>query len=357
MKKILLASTALVVGAAAQASASEPLTASVNGYMNAGVSFRDEGSTWNDVIPYQDGVGIMRDGEIHFNIKGTSDNGLTFDARVELEAWSSQFTEIVYSPGEGINSSLKGDIIDENWVRVSGSWGSIKLGSDDSASNRYQNGTLYAPSALIGYFDGFGYLGGVQAGAIGAGDYPGIHYDSPDFNGFRFGASYLPNRLNDGYLDSNSPVYPIDSALCDEVRCGNNYWSVGAVYEGEFDGFGFGIGGGYNTSDDNGSDQWQVGGNISASGFTLALHYQDQGSAADRTDMSIGLQYATGPWTMAGGYTQSDKGGSDPSVIAGWVTYAIAPGVSGTVGLEYGDPDTVDGQETLGGMAYLHLGF
>ena len=60
--------------------AAEPLTASIGGYMHIGVGLTDD----IDGTGSEDKVGVLRDGEIHFNFKGSSDNGLTFDGRVEL---------------------------------------------------------------------------------------------------------------------------------------------------------------------------------------------------------------------------------------------------------------------------------
>jgi hypothetical protein len=353
MKKILLASTALVIGAAAQANAAEPLTASVGGYMNIGVAIDDR----------EDGLGVLRDGEIHLKFSGTSDNGLTFDGRVELEAFTSDGNcqgaiDALHDEevDHGTYGCDGGDQIDENWARVSGSFGAIKIGGDDSAKNAYANGVIYAPSALIGYYDGFGYVNPVQPGISGGGDYIGIHYDSSDFSGFRFGATYQPNRSSDGHQNSYTGAGDTGGPTYNKDSDGDNFWAVGAVYSGDFNGFGVGISGGYADSDGSDMETWHVGGNVSSSGFTLAVHYEDNGGSSDNTDLAIGASYATGPWTIAGGWAQQDTPSADPQVISAWVTYAVAPGVKATVGFEYGDTD--DGEdEVLGGMAYLNLGF
>ena len=52
---------------------------------------------------------------------------------------------------------------------------------------------------------------------------------------------------------------------------------VAAAYNGEFQGFGFGISGGYADESGPNNDVWNVGGYASASGFTLAGGYQDAG--------------------------------------------------------------------------------
>jgi len=102
MKNALFATTAFVAAGlvAGAAQAADPVTASVSGYMHAGVGYVDRRGSDAD-------IGVMRDGEIHFNARGTSDNGLTFRGRVELEAFTS------------------GDQIDENWVEVGGAFGRV----------------------------------------------------------------------------------------------------------------------------------------------------------------------------------------------------------------------------------------
>ncbi|MEM7267906.1 MAG: porin [Pseudomonadota bacterium] len=320
MKRILLASTAAaaLVGGVSAASAAE-WSAGVSGFMQIGVGFADG----------EDGPGVLRDGEIHFNSKLVADNGITFDGRVELEATTTS------------------DQIDENWARVGGSFGSIKVGGDDSAKGAYANGVIYSPGSRVGYFDAFGITQNNAMGFIsGNGDSIGIHYDSPSFSGFSFGASYIPNGSTDGAGDTGDPAFSNDAA-------GDDFWSVGGMYDGNFGDFGFGVSAAYGDSD-GASEIWHVGGNVSFSGFTVAAHYEDDGD-----DMyAIGASYGTGPWTVAGGYALDEvAGGADGEVWSGWVSYAIAPGVSGTVGLEYHDDGVGNADEEIAGLAYLQLNF
>lgn len=316
MKKALFATTALVAaGIAGSASAAE-WNAGVNGYMQIGL-----GLTENV------GVGVLRDGEIHFNAKLAADNGITFAARVELEATTQ---------------AANGDTIDENYATVSGSFGSIKVGGDDGASNAYSNGVIYAPGARVGYYDAFGLAVGNQMGGVAdiTNDAPGIHYDSPNFNGFQVGASYVPNTGADNRADSGVVVNEAD-----------NGWAVGAVYSGDFDGFGFGIGAGYGDVDGPNNDHWHVGGNISAAGFKVAAQYEDDGT----DEMAVGATFGSGPITVGAGFATDFVAGENPTVFAGWLSYAVAPGVSATVGAE---AHNAAGQDTeLAGLAYLQMGF
>jgi predicted porin len=306
-----------------------------------------------------------------------ADNGLTFDARVEFEATSQKdsncnaalddtlngvidgdgagkgpITDVLDSDGEPTGDLKaicggRGDDIDENWARVSGSFGSIKIGGDDSAKNAYNNGVLYAPGARVGYYDSFGLVAGSsQAGVNGGGDDVGIHYDSPNWMGFSFGASYIPDRTADNNgEDSGVPVFESDSK-------GDEFWSFGAAYSGSFNDVGVGISAA--LGDAKGEDEtWHIAGNVSFSGFTIAGGYEENADNDD--EFYVGARYSTGPWTIAGGYSQADGSSEDTEVIAGWVSYAAAPGVTANIGIVHEDSEDVDSE--MAGLLWMTMGF
>lgn len=323
MKNTLFASTAVAALLVAGASvAAEKPTASVGGYMFLGLVFGEPAVNGGSAAG--DNIGVLRDGEIHFNVKGSSDNGLTFDGRVELEAFTT------------------GDQIDENWGRVSGSFGAVKIGSDDSASYNQAVGIIYAPGGRVGYYDQFSYVaGGLGNNPIS--DQVGIHYTTPNFSGFEAAISYIPEGTADGGADTQ--VSFNDGVGIDNVI------SVGASYSGDFEGFSFGVSGGYDTADGLADDIWSVGLTAGASGFTVGVHYLDSAATGQ---IAGGVQYKTGPWTVAGGYATTLDLAMDVSSASAWVTYAISAGVTGTVGVEYGGPD---GSEEFAGIGYLALSF
>lgn len=349
MKKIFLATTAITALSVAGAANAAEWSAGIGGYMQIGVAF--DGT--DDV----DGIGILRDGEIHAKAKLVADNGLTFDARVEFEATSQgdrSCDDAVADLADGetgsdvASCSGGGDDIDENWARVSGSFGSIKIGGDDSAKNAYNNGVIYSPGARVGYYDAFGLVAGSdQGGVAGAGDDVGIHYDSPNWMGFSFGASYIPDRTADNNgEDSGVPVYESDNA-------GDEFWSIGAAYSGSFNDVGVGISAAIGDAEDQDS-VWHIAGNVSFSGFTIAGGYEEDSS--DQDEFYIGARYSTGPWTVAGGYSNTDiDDAEDTEVIAGWVSYAAAPGVTANVGIVHEDSEGVDSE--MAGLAWITMGF
>lgn len=351
MKNTLFATTALVaLGFAGSAFAAEPITASVGGYMGIGIGISDN--------PDGDDVGILRDGEIHFKAKGSSDNGLTFEARVELEAFGSS------------------DQIDENYVRISGSFGQVMIGGNDTAKNNLTTGIFYAPLALGGYYDHIARVGNGYSGIDQAGDQPGIHYNTPNFNGLQAAISYQPEGGADGSNDAQYTQNDGSDGSCEvgDDSCANsdNIWSFGVNYLGDFDGFSFRLSAGYETSDGSKQDTWSLGAQGGTGGFMLGVYYEDNKgkNVFDLTDpdnpafiervdggqdLAIGGTYSTGPWTVGAGYTTVLDDDNDPWRVGGWATYAMAPGVSATLSLEHGDSSSTG--SATSGLAYIALNF
>ncbi|MEM1314215.1 MAG: porin [Pseudomonadota bacterium] len=343
MKKILFATTAVVASAAAGvALASEKPTGFVGGYMFMGAGLSDANTADNTE------VGILRDGEIFLGWRGSSDNGLTFDGRIELEA----FTAV--------------DQIDENWGRVSGSFGAVLIGSNDTAGDNVGDvGIICGPGCRLAYYDGFGVT--PEGGSNDGIDALGIHYTTPNISGFTAGVSYHPSGRTDGLpqqpvLDQQNNIL-VDAVAGDtgygfasrgENSRPKNVYSLAANYAGDFDSFSFAIGGDYTSADQQSLlELWSIGAEVGFSGFTLGVHYENN-EAADDQDIAVGVQYKTGPWTIAGGYAHTDvDNGSNIDSFAGWVTYALAPGVTAAAGLEYGDQD----ESNYNALTYLAISF
>lgn len=341
MKKALIATTALVAAGFATTATAAEWSTRVTGYYFLGLGVSDNSG--------QDGVAVLRDGEAHVRAKLVADNGITFQARIELEAFTS------------------GDQIDENYGTVSGSFGTILIGSNDDAVYNNHVGTIYAPGARIGYYDAFSLTTAAGAAFSNPGvgsDQIGVHYTSPSLSGFKVYGSYHPSTSTDGGSraptdtngDGNFDTIPAGGDSNNPVFENGDYWTVGASYNGDFGDFGFGLSAGY-TDDFNGVDLITIGANASASGFTLAGTYEHTnptGGGNNSNEYAIGAQYATGPWTIGGGFKDAEGVGE---VAAGWVTYGLAPGVLFTAGLEYGDAQGDGAGSDFGGLAYLTMRF
>jgi hypothetical protein len=323
MKKALIATTALVAAGFATTATAAEWSTRVTGYYFLGLGVSDSSA--------QDGVAVLRDGEAHVRAKLVADNGITFQARVELEAFTS------------------GDQIDENWGSVSGSFGTVMIGGNDDSVYNNHVGTIYAPGARIGYYDNFDLTTAGQTNYSRAGvglDNVGVFYTSPSLSGFKVYGSYHPSSSADNAGDTGIPVFQ-----------NSDYWTAGASYNGDFGDFGFGLSAGYTNGFGAADlDLITIGANVSASGFTVAGTYEknDPAGGGNNTDeYAIGMQYSTGPWTIAGGYL--DQEGVKEQASA-WVTYGLAPGVLFTAGVEYSDSNGVAGSD-FGGLAFLTMRF
>ena len=295
MKKALFATTAIVAAGFASSAAAAEWETGVSGYYYLGLSLSDADT--------QDGLGVLRDGEVHVNGRLTADNGLTFRARVEIESFTTS------------------DQIDENWGSVSGSFGTIMIGSNDDAVYNNHVGVVYAPGARVGYFDEFSTV--AQGSAYNRGgfglDQVGVFYTTPNFMGFQAYGSYHPSfGTSDGTSDGQNAFFE-----------GADMYAVGASYNGDFGDFGLGLSGGYSDLEGVG-EVISIGANASFGGFTVAGTYLNENADGPGTKgdtFAIGVQYSTGPWTVGGGYASADSGagsvipfGGEEDQATGWVT-------------------------------------
>jgi len=172
MRKILLASTALVV-----VSGVASADVSVSGSYEFGyVSVSDDRTADND--------DMYNDHEIHFKFSSTTDSGLTFGAVSELE---------------GDADTTNGVVIDESSMYVSGDFGKIQMGQNDGVGPTFLTWPA-ASSNNCGSNDCGTYtvnsagtdLTGVYAFPNWSrdGDNNKIAYFSPTMSGFTFGYAY-----------------------------------------------------------------------------------------------------------------------------------------------------------------------
>ena len=208
MKKLLLGSTALVVGGlmAAPAMAADPIKIGVGGYYQFYAIAGGIQSTYatNGSWAQYKGLNFQQEGEIHFIGQTKLDNGTSVGVHVELEGWN---------PSAGTTGAVA--TIDEAFLFAFGDWGRVEFGGRDPASYRMYYGT---PSALLGF-------GAIQHNTnfawanqsvintskawfhatttTNAGqqqDAQGINYFTPRFQGLQIGVGYRPkvNVANNG---------------------------------------------------------------------------------------------------------------------------------------------------------------
>ncbi|MGZ0190593.1 MAG: porin, partial [Alphaproteobacteria bacterium] len=191
MKKSLLATTAMAalcaVAVAGPASAAEKIKIGVGGYMEQWFGFADnKQATGGDF----GGFDQQSDGEIHFKGSTKLDNGITVGVNVQLEAQTDG-----------------GDQIDEQFAYISGSFGRIILGSENSASYlmHYGNssqGVGTDSGDHSGWIRGMDFTGARTNGRGPDNDSEKLTYITPRMQGFQLGASYVPEIQQDA--DANT---------------------------------------------------------------------------------------------------------------------------------------------------------
>ena len=253
MKRNLLLSTALVsAGIAVAASPADAATVKlgVHGYMEqiVGVVFDR-----NDAATNSTSVDQHTESEIHFKGSGKLDNGIQIIADVQME--------VAGSPG---------NIIDEQYLIVRGSFGQITLGAEDNAGHLMTIGYLGSWATGVGQnltFDLTDWItlprsGGIPAGARFDGtlndprlrslenDSNKITYFTPRFSGFQAGISYIPNFSQSTSVGGERPA--------SKQGAYHEGWAIGANYNGKFDKVGIGIAAGLLTAESNGTQSVQT---------------------------------------------------------------------------------------------------
>jgi hypothetical protein len=377
MKKLLLGATALAVissagaafaqGAPATTVTTNNFNARIGGFMTLGVGYvdSDAGREFSGTPATATGrtghnaeVEIVNNSEVIFNFSLTSDNGLTFGAKAEIE-----------------NNSA-GTTSDEYVGFVEGFFGRVEVGAEDGAADRLQTriagGTAFTAAAdetgLLFDYAADQSPAVVVTRAQDTSDDLKITYFTPRFAGFQAAASY-----------ANGAEGPTST---DGFRGDREGYEVGANYKNSFGGVSLDVGASYvDFSDpytarftfDNGGarasrtpdDGYAVAANVGFAGFTVGGGYGVTSYATGDDDEAFGagVNYATGPWLFGVQYAGYVGGVQDEDYgISAGVDYALAPGV--TVGgvLEYADGEkgaTAANQtnDAYAAGVFMNLGF
>ncbi|WP_169543764.1 porin [Sneathiella aquimaris] len=344
MKKVILGTTALVAATAltaGSASAADKIKLGLGGYLQTSFVAADYDNDTNQ-LP----TDIRHEGEVFFTGSTTLDNGLKFGVNIQLEARAT------------------GDQVDETFMYVSGSFGRINIGSEDSAAYLMH---YSSPSPVPAWG-----LSSPNANASGfttpstlpneLGDSDKITYFTPRFSGFQFGASYTPDGDEEtGSSGGVSPYAPIqDEGAEDEA------YSVGVNYSAKFNTVSVQASLGYQlitrtTTDD--TDEIAAGLTVGFGGFSVggAYKYSDNDGANDdneRQDWNVGVTYGQGPWKIGVQYAGVDIDDDTPTgtnafgaanvgdgtlhaVVLGG-QYVLGPGITAFGGIQFwdGDEDT-----------------
>lgn len=299
MKKILLASTALVGFAGAAAA-----EISLSGYAEIGI---DGGN-----LGYE--TQFHNDWQVNFNFSGTTDGGVEFGGKVQIEESNT--------PGK-INGPVTSD--DEAFW-VSGAFGKVTLGETDGAFD-WALSEIYTGTAIS--------------------DDHSTHAGAYWFTGLDATYDNQIMRYEYSFGDFAAAL----SAEMDDTGVGDTNYAIGGKWSGNVSGVDVGVGVGYQ---DNGVNSvWGLSGSAGFSnGVSVALGYADLDGTSDAVGNGVpsdswwGIGVAYTPATMSaltlgvnyGQYQATSASGlSDPS---GWgivANYDLGGGAVAMAG--YGSSD------------------
>ncbi|MCZ4281165.1 porin [Kiloniella laminariae] len=324
MKKILLASSAIVAAAAVSAPAfAEDGAINFNVFTQFHASSTDSD---NNSVATNNGHDFNTNSEIKVSASNTADNGLKYGLVIELETDQSATNNV-----------------DENYIWLESDFGRVELGDQDGAANN-----LFVGGADVGLTYGMidnptgssvtGAGADTAADVSDTGDSTKITYYTPSFNGFKAAVSYAP----DSSEGNGVAVSVTDLRMEQAVEAGLNYsgtfndftLDVGAA--GVFaDSNGSALGAGVD-SDDNQFWGAGVGFNVGYAGFKVGAGYtyEDGDKVFDnQNSVDAGISYTTGPWlfAVAGVWSETELNGSseiENQAISAGVQYEVAPGLA-----------------------------
>ncbi|NBC34653.1 MAG: porin [Alphaproteobacteria bacterium] len=319
-KHVLLGTTALVAASLVSGAANAQIEMRLGGFMNQWFGYGDN----DEAFDLQD-VDQWSNTEVFFLGQGTTDNGLTFGVNVQLEGNTS------------------GDQIDESFLFLSGDFGRINLGSENSAGYLMQTA---APNVALPINSGSQTQhiinptnGSLFRSPFGStfiepaldNDGQKLTYFTPRFFGVQLGVSYLPDIDGTGG-DRNS--------LISDTNNFTNGISVGVNYENTFGDFGVLVSGGYyyaeapdsglgtvTTPGGNSVDleedfqAFSVGASFTYGGFELGGSYanvtdgivalQPNGDVftTESRGFDVGIAYGMGPWSVSYTYYNGKEDG------------------------------------------------
>lgn len=320
LKLTAVSATALMLAAApalAQTKSAAP-TLALGGYYDQKMSYSDQ-----DRLGYDSTVDVRNDVEIYFLGNVTLDNGIKISTRVELEGGTNADGQTgLTDAGNNVNGGDNTyDQIDEAFMTISGSFGSVKIGMADTAAKSMTTGLQGTWATNVGENVTFN---ATKLIAMGSGvaapnfasqldltsDGEMVSYTTPSFAGFQATVGYAQNDREtfDGHIDTTGAG-----------KTTTDIWDMAVKYSGKFDNVAFNIGGGYTTANDatNNEDDpemWMVGGNVTFGAIKLAASYserEDQKTSGVTTTtgfdiIELGAQYTMGPNSFSLVYTKGE---------------------------------------------------
>jgi predicted porin len=318
MRKYLYGTTSLVgvgllasVGASPAQAEPQPIHLQLGGFFHQWQGIVDTDHCQHDGRKSDcNDLDIVQVGEVYFKISGELDNGLEIGGRIELE------------------TQQDADVIDAARVDISGPFGSIQLGQEDSARHNWAFDTAAPNEGILinsGWETAFaatsqhsaGLLRPTHSTALDFSDKaPKLTYFTPRLGGFQFAASWTPDTQAD---IGSSPFGAADSGslrfgTANEEQTYTNAIDIAAHYSGELNGVGITAQAGFGTVDaPDVLRKWksairELEREYDAEGAAESLGLDVGNLGDDPKIYQAGLALSYRGFTVAGGYSKIDDG-------------------------------------------------
>lgn len=343
MKKLLLASTALLAGSAFAAQAAEPVKLSVGGFLQGQVIIMDQDKVANSAgaVTEAANVDTMSFGQINFKGSTKLDNGIGVDVAVETLAtqWadSRNASGANGSRGNGNNGNVR-----RAYLALTSSFGQIILGQREDYGFITANS---APDVGWGVQDGdWGNVFNLPAGYYANWTTNNSRYNArtekitlitPTFAGFSAGFTYTPdiNQGNTGNLviasDTDTVANTaVGGSLINRSAFAGDQYQVGATYTNKFGDVGVKANVAVSQFDVANMTTYQGGLQVTYAGFAVGgsifnrdvgkservytstgAVYNGRGLMRAGTNFDVGASYTTGPYAVSLGYFQDKSKG------------------------------------------------
>lgn len=391
MKKLLLASTALLASSAFAAQAAEPVKLSVGGFLQGQVIIMDQDKVGTKAAPNEAAnVDTMSFGQINFKGSTKLDNGIGVDVAVETLAtqWadSRNASGTNGNRGNGNNANVR-----RAYLALTSSFGQIILGQREDYGFITANS---APDVGWGVQDGdWGNIFNLPGGYYANWTTNNSRYNArtekitlitPTFAGFSAGFTYTPdisqaNTGNLGIASASDAVAntAVGGSLVNRSAFAGDQYQVGATYTNKFGDVGVKANVAVSQFDVANMTTYQGGLQVTYAGFavggsvftrdvgkservytTTGNVYNGRGLMRAGTNYDVGASYTTGPYAVSLGYFQDKSKGLSTATadntqsvlglgsagktqvysLAG--KYAMGPGVDFRTSLYYVDLDS-----------------
>ncbi len=227
----------------------------------------------------------------------------------------------------------------------------LGLGGFFNAYSAAMNGGALKPVTGIGVLDYAMATPGLGTGI--SDDSEQLAYFTPRMSGFQLGISYTPENCEETRMSCGGTNAAAQAANTAGQR--SKTIAMDANYNRSIGGIDMSLHAGIGKGDldlaatrAGDQDQWDLGVKLGFAGLTFGADYREdnQGTSApntDRIDYSLGVAYATGPWTIGAAYAHGEVeagtglGLDETDGYQVGLIYSLGPGITMTGGITYWD--------------------